>query len=25
MRSTPDPLDQSERTAHYDCAIIMHC
>ena len=27
MRSKPDPVDQPERTAHYDCAILcnMHC
>ena len=22
MRSKPDPVDQSERTAHYDCASL---
>ena len=30
MRSKPDPVDQPERTAHYDCAILcnvcdVHC
>jgi len=23
MRSKPDPVDQPERTAHYDCAICI--
>ena len=23
MRSNPDPVDQPERTAHYDCAICI--
>jgi len=23
MRSKPDPVDQSERTAHYDCAMCI--
>ena len=23
MRSKPDPVDQPERTAHYDCAIAL--
>ena len=22
MRSKPDPVDQPERTAHYDCALL---
>jgi len=24
MRSKPDPVDQPERTAHYDCAILCN-
>ena len=23
MRSKPDPVDQPERTAHYDCAMCI--
>jgi len=23
MRSKPDPVDQPERTAHYDCAVCI--